>query len=337
MSVDNSIPNPTKHMFVRGDEYLLLPAYSKPWVVKHVVPSGGALNLYGKPKAGKSFAALGLALAIADPACDEWMGFPVEEHGRVAYFQIDTPRNSWQERIKRILKKNPQSEAALKNLYVADKSQIPTPFDITNLAHRDWLRDAITLLDPLVVIIDVIREVHAFDENDATPMKKVMSQLMVATEGYATIIISHSRKEQPLMNDDLMSDNRGSNYMAGRMDVVAKLTQKELHIQGRDTEYTKLPVRQRKGDGMVVMNLSEDAEVRMQQLQEVLKATKGMSLTERSALLAKTWGCSENTAKSRIWRFLEKNPTFDTDEEPMAPEEGGEGEMGCGKAKPKKK
>jgi hypothetical protein len=284
-------------------------------VVKFVVPSGGALNLYGKPKAGKSFAALGLALAIASPEVDEWLGFPIEAHGKVLYFQIDTPRNSWQERLKKVLKAQPNFTPGVENLYIADRSKIPSPFDITNLAHRDWLRDAIKQLDPLVVIVDVIREMHAFDENDATPMKRVMSQLMVATEGYATVVLSHSRKEQPLMNDDLMSDNRGSNYMAGRMDVVAKLTGKELHIQGRDTVFTKLPVKQRGADGMVVLNMSEEAKAQKDQMKHVLRATKGMTEYARAKMLAAAWDCNFETARSRVRSFLERFPKYDEGDE----------------------
>ena len=303
---DNSIPTPGKHLFVRGDEYLLLPASAKPWVVKGLIPSEGAVNIYGKPKAGKSYAALGLALAVANESVTEWLGFPVEQHGKVAYFQIDTPRNSWQERLRRVVEKDPSID--LKNLYIADKRLIPTPFNITNPAHREWLAEAIRAINPVLVVIDVIREVHSFDENDATPMQRVCSQLLGATEGFATILISHSRKDQPLQGEDLMSDNRGSNYMAGRMDVVMKLTQRELHLQGRDTEYTKLPVKQRKTDGMLVLNMSEDKKVQTLQMIEMLKGTKGMTIHARAKVLASAWGCPFEAARSRIRDFLKLHP-----------------------------
>jgi hypothetical protein len=311
--IDNSIPGP-QHGFVSGNDYLLLPAYSKPWVVRGVVPAGGAVNIYGKPKLGKSYCALGLALAVANDHVTSWMGFPVEHHGKVAYFQIDTPRNSWQERLKKIQATEPH--LSLDNLFIADKGKIPSPFDITNPGHRDWLRDQLKALNPVLVIIDVMREVHAVDENDSTAMKKVAVQLFEATTPYATILVSHARKDQPLMGEDLMSDNRGSNYLAGRMDVVAKLTRKEFHVQGRDTEFTTLPVMQRKQDGMVVFDLppgenQDKSGARTKALNDLLRATRGMKLPERARLIAPVVGMSPDATRKMIQAFLKDHPGYD--------------------------
>jgi RecA-family ATPase len=304
--VDNSVPNES-HGFVRGDDYLLLPGYGKPWIVRHVIPSGGAVNIYGKPKLGKSFCALGLALAVANEHVKGYLGFPIEQHGKVAYFQIDTPRNSWQERLKKILTTDPK--LSLTNLYIADKAKIPLPFNITNPEHKHWLKSQLQAIDPVLVVIDVIREIHPFDENDSTPMQKVSSNLFDATDGYATLIVSHARKDQPLMSEDLMSDNRGSNYMAGRMDVVAKLTKKELHIQGRDTEYTKLPVRQRSSDGMVTLEWNDAKKDEI--FNELLRSTRGMKLMERARIIAPNINKSPDTTRKAIEEFLKKHPDYD--------------------------
>lgn len=297
-----------------GDDYLLLPSAAHPWIIRHVVPAEGAVNIYGKPKLGKSFCALGLALAVANPHVQSWLGFPIDVHGKVAYFQIDTPRATWQQRLRKI--KSAEPKLSFADLHIADKSSIPSPFDITNPSHRDWLHEQLAALKPVLVIIDVMREVHSHDENDSNAMKRVATQLFEATTGYATIIVSHARKDQALVGEDLMSDNRGSGYLAGRMDVVAKLTSKQFIIQGRDTELTVLPITQRKQDGMVVFELppggNEDKTgARTKALTELLRATRGMALAARARLIAPVANISPDTARKMIASFLKANPGYD--------------------------
>lgn len=227
--------------FFRTSDYLALPRDPQPWIVKGLVPIGGLVNLYGQPKTGKSFAAIGLAHAVATGA-PFWLDpkFEVVKKGPVAFLQLDTPRGAWAARLA-VLE---ASGLDLENVYFNDKLTAPYPFNILIPDHFNWLKKSIANINPILTFVDTIREAHGGDENDSTVMKNVVSQLVAATQPSALTLVSHSRKENKMNGDDLMNDARGSSYMSGRMDTVLKLTPKFFMYRGRALEDGKLKVKQ---------------------------------------------------------------------------------------------
>lgn len=239
--------------FLSGDDYLALPRDPQPWVIRDLIPIGGLVNIYGRPKTGKSFAAIGIAHAISHSDTSKWLNFDVAKHGRVCYLQLDTPRSTWAERLNIIRK----DDYDLTNIYFADTIIAPYPFSILIPDHQTWLKNHIKALDPLVVIVDTLREVHSGDENDSTVMKNVISALVDCCAPAACVLLSHSRKEN-MMGEDIMTDARGSSYIAGRMDSVVKLTGKNLIYKGRSCGENKFKVRQHSLTGLLVPDDFED-------------------------------------------------------------------------------
>jgi hypothetical protein len=138
------------------------------------------------------------------------------------------------------------------NVFFADRETAPYPFDIFG-EGGEKLETYLSELGPVAIFVDTIREIHALDENDSKVMKNVVSALVACTLPAAVVIISHSRKENPLTGPDLMSDGRGSSYLAGRMDGVASLTKarsgadhRSLTFQSRTHEETTLTLNQLK-------------------------------------------------------------------------------------------
>jgi RecA-family ATPase len=199
------------------------------------------LNIYGKPKTGKSMIGLQLASAISSGKAD-WLSFGIVSHGPVAYLQIDTPRSLWMERVKHL-----QSHGLdFSNVYFADSQECPYPFNILGDGKK-WLQDNIALMDtpPLVLFIDTLREIHSGSEDESAQMKNVLAELESAVPGMAIVLISHSRKGNPQnfgMAADLMDENRGSGYIAGRMDCVMWLREKALTAKGRSLPETEVQV-----------------------------------------------------------------------------------------------
>lgn len=226
-------PVPTTY-FVPADAYLNLPRAPQPWVIDKLLPVGGLINLFGKPKCGKSFLALSLAKAIVNGEPD-WCGYPISLPGSVAYLQIDTPREEWADRLGRVT----LSTTGAHRLWIADMYQVPEfPFNILNPQQTEltWLKQSIASINPVLTVIDTLREVHSGDENDSTTMRNVVGSLVDACRPSAILLLSHARKDSMLTatgDDDMMDQGRGSSYVAGRMDVVMKLTQKRLMFKGR--------------------------------------------------------------------------------------------------------
>lgn len=270
-----STPNPlwswhqqvsTLPAFLSGPAYLSLPRDPQPWVIRDLIPVEGLTNIFGKPKAGKSFAALGMAHAISNDGIPEWLGFAVQKHGPVAYLQIDTPRGEWAGRITRLS----QHGYDLSNVFFCDMLMTPSyPFDILDAAQQKWLQAQLAQLQPVVVFIDTLREAHGSDENDSTAMRNVITQLVASCRPAAIVLVSHSRKDTAFTSaggDDLMNDARGSSYVPGRMDTIIKVTNTGILYKGRSVGQGRIDIRQ-DPDSLLLM-LDGEAEKYFELLHE---------------------------------------------------------------------
>jgi RecA-family ATPase len=227
--------------FLRGADYLRLPRDPQPWVIKDLIPVSGLTNVYGKPKDGKSFAALGMAVAVSK-GLPYWLNFPVLKHGNVAYLQVDTPRGLWANRLENV---STIGGHDVSEIFFADMFMTPYPYNILEGDHMKWLRDQIAKVEPVVTFIDTIREVHSGDENDSTVMRNVITSLVHACRPSAVVLVSHSRKGSTIQatgGDDLMTDARGSSYVAGKMDAVVRVTRKGLSYEGRGAGKGRLEI-----------------------------------------------------------------------------------------------
>lgn len=285
---------PGTSVFLPPSQYLQLPRQAENWLIEPLIPTGGLVSLFSPPKAGKSFAALQLAVDVAQGA-DEWLGFPIRQSGPVAYLQLDTPRSLWAARLEAVERMG----LDVSNLYLADSEQAPYPFDILQPDKGyEWLAQQCDALRPVLVIIDTLRELHGGDENDSGQMKQVVSAIAAATRPAAALVISHSRKSDPQRGDDLMNDNRGSSYVAGRMDTIMRLTPKTLVYKGRAIEECKLPLRRVAGGFWAVGVDEEDAITR------VMADTSVHTLTDRADRLAEMLGKTREAARSILRRRL---------------------------------
>lgn len=232
--------------FLPTPEYLAQPRNPYSWVIEDILPTGGLLNIYGKPKSGKSFLAVQMAEAIAIGAPDV-VGFPIHQHGRVAYLQLDTPRAIWTDRIQTHFAHSPNILWADSDTrIVKDDSveEIPYPFDIMTEGYH-WLKAKIAEAEPLVVVIDTLREVHSGDENDSTHMRNMINTLIAACRPAAMVVLSHARKNASEGGFEIMSENRGSGYVAGRFDGTIHLSSDDkkpiLSYKSRTAGEEKLP------------------------------------------------------------------------------------------------
>lgn len=290
------------HTFVPSALYRTLPKSPNKWVIDKLVPVGGLVNVFGKPKTGKSFLALGMAQAIVNGDLD-WEGYRIDTHGSVAYLQIDTPREEWSDRIGR-LTLNP---AEGRELWIADMWQVPQfPFDILDPQQTGvkWLRDQMASIQPVLTIIDTLREAHGADENDSTAMRNVLTNLVAACRPSAIMLLSHARKDTILTSngdDDLMDQNRGSSYIPGRMDVIIKLTQKRMTFKGRATGQLTEAIIQDPATGLIqIQPATDDAKTAalIHQIMGRLGPTASQNAVARE--LAAALGVSKATADRRL-------------------------------------
>lgn len=266
-------------IFLTGEDYLALSEVAPPqWILEDILPAGGMCNLYGSPKAGKSFLALGIAEAVSTGR-REVLGIPVKMHGPVCYLQIDTPRGEWLRRVRLATKEG----FNFSKIHFADKeSGTPFPFNIIT----DWpvLKQFLDQIQPILVIIDTLRESFRGDENDSGVMQNVIAHIVKSMPmNCAGMLLSHRRKESTFDADDIMSSARGSNYISGRMDAIMYLKNDELRYVSRSIELQTLDVMQYPKytgkSGMVHLN-PEEAKV-MTALEKVVRLLKPSSAEEQ--------------------------------------------------------
>jgi len=272
-------------------QYLALKGGEESAIVTNILPFSGALNIFGLPKAGKSYLALQLADAIGNPACSSFMGFPVRAHGEVLYIQIDTPRNLWIDRVEELLAKG----LSFENVYFVDRRDCPeVTFDINNREHYEWLARECAERPYLTVIVDTLRETFDGDENDAGQMKKVVGKLVRAVNPAALVLLSHSRKPSRDSPSGIVQNQRGSSYVAGRMDALMEVGHGKLTSQSRTMAETMTPVSQGAECGMFTI-----ADPHSLVAQEILSDHADLSSREQAKLLQEKLGGAKGAEACR--------------------------------------
>lgn len=209
-------------------EYPHLECAQLDWIIPDVVPKPGNITILGSPKAGKSYLSVQLALAVAKG--EPFLGYPTNQH-RVLYLQFDTSMAVWKKMLTDLDKKGIDLEG---QVYIPHPEDLPRPFDITKPDMKDKLRKILELSEPDLVIIDVLRELHHYDENDSTGMKLVSDHVDSVFKDYAVIQLHHTRK----LPDDYAGKNvvntaRGSSYIAGKSDAFWLLHSNTLYMVPR--------------------------------------------------------------------------------------------------------
>lgn len=287
--------------FLPVDEYLSQPRERETWLLKPLLPVSGAALLFAMPKAGKSYLAIQLALALTGQAPD-WLGFPVMKTGKVLYLQLDTPRSTWMQRFDDMLHKGGLKYDS-ESLLLADRDSVEYfPFDILQPMHMKYLNTIVQVHQPVAVIIDTLREVHSGDEDTSTTSRNVVSNLVGATHPAALIIISHSRKNNPEAEKSIMDDHRGSSYITGRMDAILRLTRNKLYYAGRSIEEGNIKI-ERMDNGLWSPKYDAAEEASMM---KVLGDAGLGTMRAKARALATLTTCNEETAMSRLRRHTSK-------------------------------
>lgn len=295
------------HAFVDANQYVELPKEPQPWVIHGLVPIGGLVNVYGKPKTGKSFIVLDWCYAVSSGK-PTWFGYKIEKPGPVCYLQVDTPREEWSRRIEGGL--GLYSIADLP-LYIADMWQVPT-FPVNVLDPLDatlkWLKEEFERIQPVMVVIDTLREIHSGDEDNSTVMRNVISSLVGVARPAAVVLVSHARKDNAMMaqvEEDMMDQARGSSYVAGRMDVVVNVTQRRMKFKGRATGQQQETLVQDPETGWISIQRQDDGSDEL--LRTLHMEYPGLSVNAMAKKLAERQKFSLSTATRRVnsWREQE--------------------------------
>lgn len=198
-------------------------------VIPGVIPAGAAL-LVSRPKLGKSWLALDLAIAIASgrAALNAWQ----PQCGDVLYLALEDGELRLARRMATLL---PADEAWPERLTVATQWRRAHDGGLADIA--DWCRSA---RDPAAVVIDTLDRFCTLNGRaSAGPMRDALAELsrVAGEHGVAVIAVHHERRRGAGDPLDTVSGPAG---LGGAADTILILKHRDggavLYARGRDIE-----------------------------------------------------------------------------------------------------
>lgn len=211
-SVNDDLPEPESMAEVWDN----LPVLAPP-LIDGVLRQGHKMLVAGPSKAGKSFALIELACAVAEGRC--WLGWPCAQ-GRVLYVNLELDRASCLHRFKDVYQALGWKPNNLSNIDIWNLRGRSIPMD--KLAPKLIRRAA--RKNYIAIIIDPIYKVITGDENSADQMANFCNQFdRVCTELGAAVIYCHHHSKGSQGSKRSMDRASGSGVFARDPDVLLDL------------------------------------------------------------------------------------------------------------------
>lgn len=235
---------PTKRdTHFRGSDLLRLVLPDPKWAIEGILPEGLSI-LGGKPKMGKSWMGLGIAVAIATGGVA--LGNKHVEKGEVLYMGLEDNPRRLQSRLKKMQEIDESSPLVLDGLYLATEWPRLDMGGLTQLAA--WLSEHLTarlvVIDTLARIKPRRRTNGSSYEDDYASLEGL--QTLANQHNVAVVVITHLRKMDA---DDPMDTLNATLGLSGAADAILILKRERgrhdatLFVSGRDVEEQELALK----------------------------------------------------------------------------------------------
>jgi putative DNA primase/helicase len=200
------------------------------WVVEGLIQRGANGLMIARPKSGKSFAVLDLAVAIASG--QRWLDFYVPKRARVALVSREDYFGLTQARERKIRKHRQLMAEELDGWLYINAKGIRPKLMLDDEAEVATLIADLKKNQTEFLILDVMRVLHGSDENDNTQMQKVIDTLNRIQEacGCSICLIHHDNKRE---DATLTERARGASAIAGYAEFIIglRVVDEEEHIR----------------------------------------------------------------------------------------------------------
>lgn len=204
-----------------------------PELIKGILRQGHKMLLAGPPKAGKSFALIELAAAIASGT--EWFGFQCAK-GKVLYVNFEIDRPSYLHRIDSVCKAMNIPKSDFQNIDFWSLRGQSVPMDkLTPKLIRRALKK-----NYMAIIIDPIYKVITGDENSAEEMAKFCNQFdKIAHDLKCAVIYCHHHSKGAQGGKQSMDRASGSGVFARDPDALVDMLELPISEPLRSEEKNK--------------------------------------------------------------------------------------------------
>lgn len=232
-SINDDLPE-----FENLGDYFSDPPDLAPPLISGILRQGHKMLLAGPSKAGKSFALIELAIAIAEGG--KWFGFDCAK-GKVMYVNLELDKPSCIHRFVDVYHALQLPPDNVRSIDIWNLRGMSVPMDklapmlIRRAAKKDFI----------AVIIDPIYKVLTGDENSAEQMARFCNQFdKVCNELGCSVIYCHHHSKGSQGSKCSMDRASGSGVFARDPDAMLDLTELEitenLFIQQENTEICKI-------------------------------------------------------------------------------------------------
>lgn len=274
------------------------------WAVEDLIPEGVTI-LAGKAKSGKSWAALSLALSVADgtPAFDR---FPAEQ-GEVLYLALEDNPRRMQQRVRKLL----SGRDRMPNGLLTIECQWPT-IEEGGMEELDgWLSDH---TNPRLVVIDVMRRFNPIGYSYSKDSDKIEQLGAMALRHHCAIIaVMHMYKGPGVSatTPDWMDKVQGSVGVTGAAQAIIGLSRERgsenglLRVTGKDVQEqdVKMVYNAERGTWIAASTVDCEATVmsdERSQIFDTITANPGATAPEA----AKTMGKTYNNVRHLMWAMV---------------------------------
>lgn len=271
--------SPPRRTTWTADDLLAADFPSLKYAVPGFIPEGLTI-LCGRPKVGKSW--LGLQIALAVAAGGKCLGKDVEQ-GKVLLICLEDSARRVKDRM------------AKQGWPRGTKAKIETEWSLLKDGGLDKLRAEIEATDYTIVVIDTFSRIAGGspDQDNVGEMTDAMSglQTLAQATGTAILVIDHIRKT---VTDNPIDDLLGSTAKAAVPDCIIGLykgqrgSPAELRIVGRDLGEDEIPVRFDLTTCCYQPAADEHGVVKGSVQSEVLEALEDLGGKSYAAEIAKT-------------------------------------------------
>ena len=203
-------------------DFIEHPSQQPPELIKGLLRQSHKMLVSGPPKAGKSFALMELAVAIAEE--QKWLGFQCSK-GRVLYINLEIDPSSTENRFRDIYDALKIPWTGGKNIFTWDLRGYAMRMD--ELAPK--IIRKIKQLNITVVILDPIYKVITGDENNASEMGYFCNQFdRICAEAGVSMIYCHHHSKGAQGGKKAMDRASGSGVFARDPDALVDFTPLEM-------------------------------------------------------------------------------------------------------------
>jgi len=165
------------------------PVPPKDWMLEDVFHYRDFNLTVGDPGMGKSWIAMGLAVALVE-GHPKFMGRPLQHHGPVYYIDEENPEDVIRRRMSQ--------------LGLTEKGHDPDLLRYLSNQGLDFeekfeqISEEVMNMEPVAVVIDSLSEITSVDENSKADIGIIMDRIksLARTQGATVILIHHADKDK---------------------------------------------------------------------------------------------------------------------------------------------